>query len=136
MNVAARGLVAPGAPLIAGFVVAGPAPQRVLIRGVGPRLAAAPFNVAGALANPSLTLFRNDTVVRTNDDWFREAEATLIAQAASRAAAFALGAQSLDASMLLFLEPGAYTAQVSGPANANAANGAGIALIEIYESTP
>ena len=136
VNVAARGLVSPGNPLIAGFVISGTAPQRVLIRGVGPRLAAAPFDLGGVLANPLLTLFRENTPIRSNDDWFREAEAPLISDAANRAGAFALGPQSLDASMVLYLQAGAYTAQVSGPANANAANGSGIALVEIYESTP
>ncbi len=133
-NLSARGLVAPGAPLIAGLVIGGTAPQRVLIRGIGPTLGAAPFNLTGALANPQLTLYRGTTALRTNDDWFRDAEAAaLIRTAATRVAAFALGAQSLDAALLLYLEPGAYTVQVSGPTNTA---GTGIALVEVYESAP
>ncbi len=136
VNLSARGLVAPDQPQIAGFVVGGTAPQRVLIRGIGPALAAAPFNVAGTLANPRLTLFRGTTAIRTNDDWFRDPEAAAIRDAALRAGAFTLGATSLDAALLVYLEPGTYTAQVSGPANANAANGTGIALVEVYEVAP
>lgn len=136
VNVSARGLVAPTAPFIAGFVITGTAPQRVLIRGIGPTLGAAPFNVAGTLPNPQLTLFRDSTVVKTNDDWFRDPDAALIRDAAARAGAFALGANSLDAALLLYLEPGAYTVQISGPANANAANATGLALVEIYEAAP
>ncbi len=127
-NLSARGPVVPGAPLIAGFVINGTAPQRVLIRGIGPALTA--FNVPGALANPTLTLFRGATVLKTNDDWFRDADAALIRDAAAKSGAFALGASSLDASLLLYLEPGAYTAQVSA---SGATNGTGIALVEIYE---
>ena len=56
--------------------------------------------------------------------------------AAIRAQAFAFGSQSLDAALLVYLEPGAYTAVVSGPTNASAAAGSGIALVEIYESNP
>jgi hypothetical protein len=136
VNISARGLVSPDFPQIAGFVVGGSAPQRVLIRGVGPTLGGAPFEVAGALPNPQLTLFRGTTAVKTNDDWFRDPEATAIRDAAARAGAFALGATSLDAAMVLYLEPGAYTAQVTGPANANAANSTGIALVEVYEVAP
>lgn len=133
-NVSARGAVTPATPFIAGFVISGPGPQRVLIRGVGPSLAGAPFNVLGALPNPQLTLFRGSTVVKTNDDWFRDPEAALIREATVRSGGFALGANSLDAAMLLYLEPGAYTAQVTPPANAP--NATGVVLLEVYESAP
>jgi hypothetical protein len=136
VNLSARGAVASGSPLIAGFVISGSAPQLVLIRGIGPALAAAPFNLGGALANPQLTLVSGNTTIKTNDDWFRDAEATLVRLATAKAGAFPLGASSLDAAMLVYLAPGAYTAQVSGPANANQANASGIALVEIYEVSP
>jgi hypothetical protein len=128
-NLSARSPVVPDAPLIAGFVINGTAPQRVLIRGIGPGLAG--FGVAGALANPTLTLFRGSTAIKTDDDWFRDADAALIRNAAANTGAFALGATSLDASLLLYLDPGAYTAQVSA---SGTTNGTGIALVEIYES--
>lgn len=133
-NTSARGLVSPGNPLIAGFVISGTIPQRVLIRGIGATLGAPPFNVPGVLANPQLTLFRGTTALKTNDDWFRDADAAFIRDAAVRAGAFALGAQSVDAAMVIYLEPGAYTAQVSGPTGATANNSTGIALVEVYES--
>ncbi len=133
-NTSARGLVSPGNPLIAGFVISGTIPQRVLIRGIGATLGAPPFNVPGVLANPQLTLFRGTTALKTNDDWFRDADAAFIRDAAARGGAFALGAQSVDAAMVIYLEPGAYTAQVSGPTGANANNSTGIALVEVYES--
>lgn len=132
VNVSARGLVAPAAPMIAGFVIGGTAPQRVLLRAIGPTLGQPPFNVAGALPNPQLTLLRGNAVVKTNDDWFRDADASSIRDAAARAGAFALPGQSADAAMLLYLAPGAYTAQISGPPNANQANATGIVLVEVY----
>jgi hypothetical protein len=135
-NLSARGLVTPTAAFVAGFVISGSAPQRVLIRGIGPSLGAPPFNLAGALPNPQLTLFRGPTAVKSNDDWFRDPEAALLRDAAQRAGAFALGASSLDAAMLIYLEPGSYTVQVSGPPNANAPGATGLALIEVYESAP
>ena len=136
VNLSARGAVANGFPLIAGFVISGSAPQLVLLRGIGPALAAAPFSLGGTLPNPQLTLLSGNTTVKTNDDWFRDAEAALVRAATAKAGAFPLGASSLDAAMLVYLAPGAYTAQVSGPANANQANGSGIAMVEIYEVSP
>jgi hypothetical protein len=108
----------------------------VLIRAVGPTLGNAPFNVPGVLANPQLNLFRGATLVRTNDDWFRDPEANLIREAAAAVRAFALGPQSLDAALLVYLEPGAYTAVVSGPTNAGPNAQTGNALVEIYEVAP
>lgn len=132
VNVSARGLVAPTAPFIAGFVISGSGPQRVLIRGIGPGLEA--FDVNGTLRNPQLALFRGSTAIKSNDDWFRDPDAALIREAAARAGGFPLGPNSLDAALLLYLEPGSYTVQVSAPPNANAANATGLAMIEIYES--
>ena len=128
-NLSARGTVSAGKPLTTGFVIAGQGPQRVLLRAVGPTLGTAPFNVAGALANPVLTLYRGTSTLRTNDDWFKETEAAVIRDTAAAAGAFALPAQSLDAAMVVYLEPGAYTAQVTSAV----ANAQGIALVEVYE---
>ncbi|MFM9032571.1 MAG: hypothetical protein ACKOTF_18230, partial [Opitutaceae bacterium] len=136
VNVSTLGPVAPGVPLIAGFVVDGPGPQRVLVRAAGATLAGAPFNVAGALPNPQLVIFQGANPLKSNDDWFRDAEAVAIRDAAARANAFAFGAQSVDAATLLFLEPGAYTAVISASATAPAAQATGLALVEIYDATP
>jgi hypothetical protein len=136
VNTSTLGIIIPDFPLIAGFVISGTAPQRVLIRGSGPALAGAPFNIPGTLANPQVTIYRGSTVVRTNDDWFRDPEAAVIRDAALRVRAFAFGAQSLDAAILTYLEPGAYTAVVSGPTNAATDVATGLALVEIYEATP
>ena len=136
VNVSTLGAVAPALPLIAGFVIDGPGPQRVLLRAAGPALAAAPFNLTSALPNPQLLLFRDGTQLRANDDWFRDPESPAIREAATRARAFSFGAQSLDAALLLFLEPGAYTAVVGPPASAPAAQQTGLALVEIYDASP
>lgn len=133
VNLAARGVTTPGSPLIAGFVIGGTAPQRVLLRGVGPTLAAAPFSLAGALPNPELTLFRGTTVLKTNDDWFRDPDAVLLRDTALQVGAFPLGATATDAAILIFLEPGSYTVQVAAPAGTPAAGQTGLALVEIYE---
>ncbi len=115
--------------LIAGFIINGNTPKTLLVRGVGPTLAVAPFNVGGTLADPVLeihtTINGQDVVVATNDNWGDDANA---AAAAAVPGPFALGAGSKDSALLITLPAGAYTAQVAG-----ANQTTGIALIEIYE---
>ncbi len=119
-----------GGVLIAGFTITGNVAKTVLIRGVGPGLAAAPFNVTGTLADPRLDVFNaSSTLVQSNDDW---SGLPALTAAFAQAGAFALpSATSKDAAVLITLPPGSYTAQVSG---VNATTG--VALIEIYEISP
>jgi hypothetical protein len=121
-NVSARNHVGTGGDLlIAGFVVDGVGPKTVLIRAVGPTLAA--FGVQGALADPRLQIFQGERLVAENDDW-----SPSLATAFGRVGAFQLVAGSLDAALTLTLQPGAYTAQITG-----VNGGTGEALVEIYE---
>ncbi len=111
--------------LIGGFVLTGPAYQRVLIRGIGPTLGA--FGVPGALADPVLTLFSGTKVVATNDRWEDGVNAVAVEATTTRVGAFALGHGSEDAALLVTLPPGAYTVEVRGKADSE-----GVALLEIY----
>jgi hypothetical protein len=125
VSIASRGTVTPGdGALIGGFVVTGNSPKTLLIRGIGPALTA--FGVAGALADPSLTIYQDSKVITTNEGW---ANSAAIAAAAIQTGAFALPSTSKDAAVLLTLSPGAYSAQVKSAKNASS----GVALIEIYE---
>jgi hypothetical protein len=100
-------------------------PRRVLIRGVGPGLA--PFGVTGALANPALAIYRGSAVVADNDDW---GGGDTLATAFRAVGAFALpSASSRDSALLVTLNPGSYTAQLTGVNNTT-----GVALIEVYEA--
>lgn len=123
-NLSTRGQVGTGSNLlIAGFVVAGSTPKQVLVRAVGPSLAS--FGVAGALIDPQLELYQGATRVASNDNWSGDAA---IQTAAAQVGAFALTPASFDSALLMRLEPGSYTAQVSGVAGRT-----GIALIELYD---
>jgi glucose/arabinose dehydrogenase len=130
VNLAARAQVGSAADgLIAGFVIAPGASKTVLIRGLGPALAAAPFNVPGTLADPVLTLFGPDSATRIaaiNDNWNAGDAAAFLASGA-----FALPPGSRDAALVTQLAPGSYTAQVAG-----SGPGTGIALVEIYDADP
>jgi hypothetical protein len=115
-----------GSLLTMGFVIDGTGSKRVLIRAVGPTIGAPPFNVPGAVANPQLTLFASGQTVRgSNDNWGGTAELTA---AFAQVSAFALPANSADAALLITLEPGNYTVQVTGVGGTT-----GVAIVEVYE---
>jgi hypothetical protein len=126
VNISARADVGGGNALIAGFVIAGPASKTLLVRGIGPTLAQ--FGVAGALADPQVTISRGEAVIATNDNWYDAPNALRITTTAADVGAFALATTSRDAAILISLPPGSYTAQVSP-----ATTGTGGALIEVYE---
>jgi N-acetylmuramoyl-L-alanine amidase len=124
VNLSARNRVGAGGDvLIAGLYVAGTGTRRVLIRGVGPGLAA--LGVEGTLANPRLEVFAAEgTRIADNDDWDPALAATF-----RSVAAFALPDRSRDAALVIELPAGrGYTAQVSGVGGTT-----GEALVEIYE---
>jgi hypothetical protein len=126
LNASTRAYVGTGdSVLIPGFVVGGTGTLRLLIRAVGPGLTA--FGVAGALADPTITLYRDSTVLATNDNWSTAGNAAEIVSTAEAVGAFALAGGSRDAVILTTLTPGPYTAIVSGVGNT-----AGTALVELY----
>lgn len=64
----------------------------------------------------------------SNDNWGAAPNAAQVAAAAAGVGAFALAADSKDAVLLVTLQPGSYTAQVSGVDGTT-----GLALVEVYE---
>lgn len=119
-NISTRGLVGSGdGQLIGGFIITG-GPKLVIIRALGPSLAAA--GVSPVLENPSVQLLAGANALASNDDWKTNANAAEI---------IATGIQptnDLEAALLVRLEPGAYTTIVSGNAGS-----VGVGLVEIYE---
>ena len=125
-NVSTRANVGTGGDiLIVGVVVTGAAPKKLLIRGIGPALAA--FDVSGPLASPRLQLYRGNQLLRENTGWSAGPDAALLAAAAAQVGAFALPAGTNDAALLQYLAPGNYTVQIAGVANTT-----GVALVEVY----
>jgi uncharacterized protein (DUF1800 family) len=132
-NISARALSGTGPSVLTlGFVI-GPGPNKpVLIRAVGPTLTG--FGVAGALADPVLTVFNSaNAIIATNDNWGTPAglngvPAAELSAAFARVGAFALTATSRDSAVIVTLPPGNYTAQVAGTGTST-----GVALAEVYE---
>ena len=124
VNLSARNRVGTATDiLIAGFYVAGTGTQRVLIRAVGPTLAA--FGVTGVLGDPKLEVYDGTGgKLDENDNWN-----AALAPTFGAVGAFALPSGSRDAALVLTLTAGrSYTAQVSGVGGST-----GEALVEVYE---
>jgi hypothetical protein len=128
LNISCRALVGTGdSIIIPGFVVAGSGREQLLVRADGPALTQ--FNVTGALAAPSLTVYNSaDAAIATNTGWGTNTSPSQLGAAAAAVGAFPLVANSADSASLVTLSPGAYTIGVSG-----ANNTTGVALAEIYE---
>ena len=125
VNVSVRKQIDANGSLTAGFVVGGNTARTVLVRAIGPGLAA--FGVTGTMADPQLALFAGATKVAENDNWGGDSQLT---NAGSAVGAFAIAnAAGKDAMLLITLAPGSYTAQVSGVTG----TGGGSTLVEVYE---
>jgi hypothetical protein len=123
--------LAPGEKMTLGTVLGGSGTSEnkaLLIRGAGPSLE--PLGVAGFLPDPTLTVYRGQTAVATNDNWggssalanaFNAVGAFSYASAASRDAAYYNSA----------LAAGAYTVEVRGVGAS-----AGTVIAELYDATP
>jgi len=125
-NLSTRSLVGPGDNVqIAGFVIAGSAPKKVLVRAAGPVLRTA-FSFTNALDDPSLEVRDNTSgaIVASNDDWDASLEPTFTALGA-----FPWTRGSKDAALVTSLPPGNYTAIVRGTGAST-----GVALVEVYEA--
>ena len=120
INIATRGFVETGSDvMIGGFIIQGNFPKTVVVRARGPSLAAA--GVPNTLSNPFLQLFSGATQIAVNDDW---QSATFAAQMVANGVAPSSAAES---AIMITLNPGAYTAIVSGAGGAT-----GVAIVEVF----
>jgi hypothetical protein len=127
VNLSTRAVVGSASEtLIAGLVVAGTLPKRVLVRAAGPALAQ--YGVGNPLARPQLTLFAGDAPITQNVGWANSPDPAALTQAATQAGAFGFAAGSHDSALIATLAPGSYTAQVT-----SADGSTGVALVEIYD---
>lgn len=102
---------------IGGFIITGTAPKHVVLRGIGPSLTQQ--SVPDALADPVMELHGPagfSTI--TNDNW----------QDGSCAGSGLEPPNPLESAICVTLDPGAYTAIVSGKNNTS-----GVALVEVYD---
>jgi hypothetical protein len=107
---------------IAGFIITGSAPVKVLIRGMGPTLGA--LGVPGTLTDPFLELHKPDQTIITNDNW-ADGDTSQIP------AGFAPGSDK-ESVIAATLDPGNYTAILKG---AHGETGVGLAEVYNLDST-
>lgn len=127
VNISTRGrLVGANDSLIVGFVIGGTTSRTILLRAVGPSLAA--FSVGDALSRPEITLYRGNTVIAINNDW-SVSDPERLTDAFDRVGAFRFqDLDSRDAAIVVTLSPGSYTMAARGLEGAT-----GTVLLEAYE---
>ena len=114
LNIATRMRVESGDNvLIAGFIITGNQPKKVLIRGIGPSLP-----VSGALADTTLDL---DAGTFVNDDWKSDQEQAIRDTTIPPSS-------DLESAIVATLDPGAHTAVLRGKDGTT-----GIGLVEVYD---
>jgi Matrixin len=106
--------------LIGGFIINGTQSKRVILRAIGPSLAA--DGVANALADPVLELHNSGGIITSNDDWSSSSQASEII------ASGLAPSDPRESAIIETLSPGNYTTVLSG-----SQNGQGIGLVEAYE---
>ena len=120
-NISTRGDIGTGSDvLIAGFIVGDVDNTTVVVRAIGPSLAA--FGVSTPLADPMFTVFdANGAAIASNDNW---QDGIYASDLSSNELA---PTDPLEAAIILHLPAGLYTAIVSG-----VDGGTGIGLAEVY----
>lgn len=121
VNVSTRVTISGGENVsIAGFIIRGNAPKRVVVRGIGPSLT--DQQVQGPLSDPTLELVDSaGTRILFNDNW-KDTQAVEIA------ATGVAPKDDRESAIVQTLPPGAYTAILSGNGTAS-----GVGLVEVYD---
>lgn len=108
--------------LIGGFIIAGPAKKKVVVRGLGPSLKINGTPIPGTLPDPVIELHRSDgAIAAANNDWKDTQQAEI--QNSGLAPA-----DDREAAIVASLDPGNYTVVLSGRNNST-----GIGLVEAYD---
>ena len=126
-NIATRGFVQTGNDVMIGGFIVVTQPTKVLIRAIGPSLSQ--FGVPDALANPQLELHDATSTIAQNNDWQTTQIGGIITsgQVAAIQGSGLPPTNSAESAIIATLQPGTYTAIVSGVNNT-----VGNALVEVY----
>ncbi len=106
--------------LIGGLIVEGTESKKLILRAIGPSLAAS--GVSNAISDPMLELHSSTGIIASNDDWISSSQASEIASSG-----FA-PENELESAVIVTVAPGSYTAVVNGWQGAQ-----GVGLVEAYE---
>ncbi|MGI8891660.1 MAG: alpha/beta fold hydrolase [Chthoniobacterales bacterium] len=125
VNISTRGEVGNDSDtMIGGFIIGGSDPTRVIVRAIGPSLAA--VKISNPLADPYLELHdSNGSLIYANDNW-RSSQTQQILDSGIAPT------DDREAAIVATLPPGSYTALVRG----GATDANGVALVEVYDLEP
>ena len=126
LNISTRLRVGAGDSVgIAGFIITGAAPKKVILRAIGPSLPAS--GLTNVLADPFLALHGPaGELLTANNNWKDDAQS-----AAELTTIGMTPSSDAEAALIITLQPGRYTAITSGN------NGeSGVALVEVYDADP
>jgi hypothetical protein len=120
-NISTRGSVGTGDNvLISGFIIGDVDSATVIVRAIGPSLAA--YGVSGVLSDPTLTIYDSSgSVIASNDNWQDNVNSIHIGRNGLAPP------NPSESALVLHLPAGAYTAIVRGANDAT-----GNALVEVY----
>ena len=123
-NISTRTRVGRGESVeIAGFIVTGNAPKKVIVRAIGSSLASS--GLSNALADPFLELHDEaGRIIAQNDNWRDSQETEILASGLPPN-------NDAESAIVMTLPPGHYTAVLQGRDG-----GEGIALAEVYDLDP
>ncbi|HEY3660835.1 MAG TPA: hypothetical protein VGK91_06375 [Candidatus Udaeobacter sp.] len=131
-NISTRSLVQTGDNvMIGGFIVQGTGAKRVIIRAIGPELGAPPYNIPGALADPTLELHNGTgALIASNDNWRTTIIGGVITgnQVADIQNSGHAPIDPSESAIIAELQPGNYTAIVRGVNDTT-----GVGLVEVYD---
>lgn len=123
LNLSTRARVLTGEQvLIAGFIITGTDPKRVIIRGIGPSLS----GISGELSDPTLELHQGGTPLASNDNWKTKPDGA--SQQAEIEATTIPPTHDSESAIVMTLNPGTYTATLSGTNG-----GTGVGVVEVYD---
>jgi hypothetical protein len=106
--------------MIAGFIIQGNAQKPVLLRGMGPSLAA--FGIQGVLLDPVLELRDSNSSIMTNDNWVDSPQRSQFEGTPFQPS------DNRESVILGTLSAGNYTALLTGKNNT-----AGVGIVEVYD---
>jgi Matrixin len=126
-NISTRGRVGTDqSVLIAGLIIEGSTSKKLVIRALGPSLAAPPFSLSGTLSDPVLELHDSSgNLLASNDNWSSGTQAAAISSSGYSPP------NARESAIIATLPTGNYTAIIRGVNNST-----GVALVEAYDLDP
>jgi hypothetical protein len=132
-NISTRALVQTGDNvMIAGLIVQGAQPKKVIIRALGPELSQ--YGIPNVLANPTLELYNGaGTLIASNNNWVTTIIGGIITanQVTEIRASGHAPTNAFESAIIAELPAGNYTAIVRGVNNTT-----GVGLVEVYDLSP